>query len=358
MSESSSRWEPGSHAVHRLIQLLDVLAIALNRFRQRSFQLPHHNPPHQFDTAGWQEGCSRLRGEFDPVRDAFIGSYVSAARRAERLADEAIAEFARSGARDEATRIAVAEAANWLGLVGTSWQVGKPRPWNYGCYNLRYSTSEEREAIKQADARFEGEGRLLIQCNLLRRGLLSALACVGQTVPPEIDRRAALVFHAWPQGGTDPITQEELLDLVRETEPSAAPSPPRVSDTPPARPDTHLSELAGVNTVVGSMLAKAVPPTPASAPPNEVRQDAGEKPPTASVPGWTDMGEAKRTILIVLKKANRRMQGRAIAKEAGYKYGTLRHHFGELQVWNYIDKTKGGYALTPTGAALVSCERV
>ena len=33
-------WNPGGNAVHRLIQIIDVLAIALNRARQLSFKLP------------------------------------------------------------------------------------------------------------------------------------------------------------------------------------------------------------------------------------------------------------------------------------------------------------------------------
>lgn len=70
------------------------------------------------------------------------------------------------------------------------------------------------------------------------------------------------------------------------------------------------------------------------------------------------MGDAKRAILTVLGRAKERLDGKGIATKAGYKYGTLRHHFGELQDWKYIDKTKDGYAITPTGATLVRCESV
>jgi AcrR family transcriptional regulator len=51
------------------------------------------------------------------------------------------------------------------------------------------------------------------------------------------------------------------------------------------------------------------------------------------------------------------MQGQGVAKKAGYAYGTLRHHFGDLQRWNFIDNTKDGYAITTTGSELVPCER-
>jgi len=120
----------------------------------------------------------------------------------------------------------------------------------------------------------------------------------------------------------------------------------------------HLNELACANTVVRTMLLNVVTPKPTHAPPTVMKQGEEEKQLTASAPGWADLGDAKRSVLIVLSKANERMPGEAIAKKAGYSYGTLRHHFPELQTWNYIDKTMDGYAITPTGAALVPCESV
>lgn len=83
-----------------------------------------------------------------------------------------------------------------------------------------------------------------------------------------------------------------------------------------------------------------------------------EKMPAGPAPNWANLGDAKRAILTVLNKSKSRMQGPGIAKDAGYTHGSLRHHFKELQLWNYIDKGKGGYAITPTGAALVLCEPV
>src|SRR4051794_15825320 len=45
-------WEPDRNAVHRLVQIIDVLAIAFNRFRQLSFKLPQPGSadytPHRF----------------------------------------------------------------------------------------------------------------------------------------------------------------------------------------------------------------------------------------------------------------------------------------------------------------------
>ena len=126
MLNDSPRWEPGRNAIHRLIQLLDVSAIAFNRFRQRSFHLPSHNPPQPFDTDGWQTGLARLSHEFNAVRGAIFSGYVAPGHRAARLVDEAIAAFARAGARDEATVAAVTNAAQWLAVVGTPWEVGEP----------------------------------------------------------------------------------------------------------------------------------------------------------------------------------------------------------------------------------------
>ena len=76
------------------------------------------------------------------------------------------------------------------------------------------------EAAKSRDDRFDAESALLPRYAQIRRALLSALARIGQTVPDEIDRRAALAFHVWPEGETDPITQAELLAMVRETRPT------------------------------------------------------------------------------------------------------------------------------------------
>lgn len=109
-------------------------------------------------------------------------------------------------------------------------------------------------------------------------------------------------------------------------------------------------------------LARVPPATytgPADPPPAAgTQQGEGGEPAAGSPPGWAELGDAKRAILMVLNKSIEGMQGMGIAKEAGYKYGTLRHHFGELQTWKYIDKSKDGYTITPSGAALVPCERV
>jgi hypothetical protein len=284
MPNNSFRWEPDRNAVHRLIQLLDVLAITFNRFRQLSFYLPTYDPPHQFDTAGWQASVERIRSDFAAIRGAMFNGYGAPARRAERLADEAVAEFARAGARDEATLSAVADAARWIGTIGTSWQVNTPRPWDYGVRDCNHP--EHIEATKSREERFEGEFTLLLQYGSIRRGLLSALARIGQTVPPEIDKREAITHYAWPKGGSDPITQAELLALLRETEPSVAPLPSEQSTTappdPPAEPNTDLTRLR----------LRCYPPVP-----------LGEMRPRRPEPPDSEIITAMRTIPVALTES-------------------------------------------------------
>jgi hypothetical protein len=79
----------------------------------------------------------------------------------------------------------------------------------------------------------------------------------------------------------------------------------------------------------------------------------GPDDPDEGPPGWDGLGDARRAILTVLAEAPGRRGGRAVATKAGYKYGSLRHHFGPLQTWGYIDRTKDGYSITPGGRALV-----
>jgi hypothetical protein len=70
-------------------------------------------------------------------------------------------------------------------------------------------------------------------------------------------------------------------------------------------------------------------------------------------PEWTEMKPSMQAILTALNSASARLNGSAVAKKAGYKNGTLRHHYGDLRHWGFIDKTKDGYAITPAGRALV-----
>ncbi|MBY0458216.1 MAG: hypothetical protein K2V38_12820 [Gemmataceae bacterium] len=209
-------WEPNRNAVHRLIQYLDILAIAFNRFRQRSFLLPTYSPPEKFDTEGWQAGVRELQDEFNAVRRPLFRLAFSPHLLAERLGHEAVAEFAQAGARDEGTIAAVAEAARWVGFVGTPWNAGAPRPWNYGVYD-----PERMELSRRGEDRFEIEFQLLERYTPARGGLLFALARAGLTIPAEIYDRRELTFRSWGTGQDEPITQGELLELVWEVAPGA-----------------------------------------------------------------------------------------------------------------------------------------
>jgi hypothetical protein len=103
-------------------------------------------------------------------------------------------------------------------------------------------------------------------------------------------------------------------------------------------------------------------PPPTSAPTTGVRQDEGRTPAdpaadggerAADPPRWDELKDAKRAILTVLARNADPMQNAEVATKAGYKPGTLRHHYGALQCWRFIASTKDGYRITPTGRALI-----
>lgn len=83
-----------------------------------------------------------------------------------------------------------------------------------------------------------------------------------------------------------------------------------------------------------------------------------ETTPAAAPPSWLELGDAKQAVLLALSQLAERMLGQGVAKKAGYKYGSLRHHFGKLVKSNYIDKTKDGYAITSAGRALIPSKSV
>ncbi|VTR91695.1 unnamed protein product [Gemmata massiliana] len=215
----SATWAPTSNSIHRLLQYLDVLAIAFNRFRQRSFELPVYRPPDPFDTVAWQEGVRTLLNEFDAVRNRLFAGAFAPARLAERLVDETVAEFARCGGRDDSTLSAIADAAVWIGHVGTPWNVGTPRPWNYG------SLDPESPTPKLArEERFEAEFQVLERYSPVRAALTFALARTGQSIPPNVHDRRYLTYGSWAPGQHEPISQRELLALANEA--ASAPRPP------------------------------------------------------------------------------------------------------------------------------------
>ncbi len=188
------RWEPDRNAVHRLIQLADVLAIALNRFRQLSFHLPHP-PDEQFDTKR-----HHLQADYFEITKAIFQTGDMAPQyTAFRIATAAVAELVRAGSRDESP---VGAAQEWLTSVGWIMVPHVAPQWTM--------QPDQWKA-------FESEGHLLGEYTKVRMGLIAALARIGQTVPNAIHQRHALAVHPWsPPSG--PITQEQLLEWVAETE--------------------------------------------------------------------------------------------------------------------------------------------
>jgi hypothetical protein len=241
MSNRAPRWEPGRNPVHRLVHCLDVLAIAFNRFRQCSFRLPSQREGVTVDpdgTTAYSDGANRLRAELAAVRDAICRPDEWTVPRyfAERLADEAVAAFVQRGAGNEHACQAVADAANWIGGVLTPWVVGTVRPWNYYVETV---TDTPRPG-----ERFDAEAAVITDYHQARRGLLSALATAGETVPPVINPRGGRASRRWRRGGTVAISLDQLLGLAREATPHAGtgdpPPAPRVSKVDENRP--HLDE--------------------------------------------------------------------------------------------------------------------
>lgn len=109
-------------------------------------------------------------------------------------------------------------------------------------------------------------------------------------------------------------------------------------------------------TLPARLAVVPVPERGEGGPPSQPEPESAQD---ESAADWQSMGEAKRTVLTVLRTADRRMDGKAVAEKAGYKHGTLRHHFGDLQRWGYVDRATDGYGITPAGVAIVPpCESV
>ena len=210
MPTASHGLEPGRNAVHRLLQLCDVLAIALNRFRQLSFRLPIPPDP-QFDS---ERG--HLRANYFAVTAAvFPKADIAPQHTAFRLTTDAIAELVRAGSKDEEP---VAAAQTWLTAVG--WILV---PHEYPQWTLSPEAHEP----------FDREGRTLEQHSRVRAGLLAALARVGSSIPVHVQQRAGLATHAWSPSVAEPVTQVQLLDWLRETEPADIPAHAPVAAAPP-----------------------------------------------------------------------------------------------------------------------------
>jgi hypothetical protein len=176
---------------------MDVMAIALNRFRQQSFHLPPYLDP------GFNSGRDRLTTEYNEIlRAVFPTSDIAFQHTAARHAHAAVADLAKLGSKDEE---AVGQAATWLANVG--WFM-IPRTAPKG----------PDEPVWKS---FNEQGYELAQISTVRSRLFAALARVGKNVPDWVVQRISICCYSWPQDGKTPITQKELLNWVRETEPYA-----------------------------------------------------------------------------------------------------------------------------------------
>jgi hypothetical protein len=221
VSTNAHGWEPNRNAMHRLIQLCDVMAIALNRFRQLSFRLPTETAPSYISER------QRLRDDFFAVQRAmFPRDDIAPQHTSFRLATAAVAELARKGSKDEE---AVGHAQVWLSDAG--WAFPTPYP---------------KEISSPFHERFAEEGGFLARYTPgdIRARLLVALARVGEAAPDYIHQRTRMLSHPWSEGSPDPFTQAELLALVRSTEAEPVPmvpalEPARPLALPPANPTGH-----------------------------------------------------------------------------------------------------------------------
>ncbi|HEX4612612.1 MAG TPA: hypothetical protein VH092_30740 [Urbifossiella sp.] len=163
------------------------------------------------------DGRNRLLEEFNAVRNALFTPDEEPRWQAERLANSARAELARAGLQDDL--VAVDQAGNWVGEVGTQWQIGAARPWRHHDEELRMVEVAARIAAGEplGRGRFDEEGDLLSRYRPIRQAVLKALTRTGCTIPAGIDRRAALASNPWQGSLPDPITQTELLGWAMAT---------------------------------------------------------------------------------------------------------------------------------------------
>jgi len=170
-------WEPHSRPIHKLILTLDVVAIAVNRFRQLSFRPEEENL------------VCRSGEEW-----AEIKSRVFAEPGIPRLVDECIAEsHSWSGDRVKV----IEDAAQWIADYTLDW----PERWHPRALN-----DVEHEKL------FAAQGEHPFQAREHRARLLRLLALHGENIPLSVERREKLAFDC-------SVSQEALLAFLGEADP-------------------------------------------------------------------------------------------------------------------------------------------
>ncbi|MEO2090048.1 MAG: hypothetical protein ABGY75_11200, partial [Gemmataceae bacterium] len=211
------------NAVHRLIQYLDVLAIALNQFRQLSFQLPAWGSS-EYTPEKRNAAFRKLTDDYIAVKTRmFPREEVAPHHTAMRLANDAVAAFASVG-REDAEQT-VRQAQQWLGGAG----FGLP-------------ATAEGPPGSDWEKQFNAQGECLFAYVQIRADLLSALARTGRTVPPVIHNRVNSAFKSLCNPGEEPISVAELTRWIDEAQPAGCAIPPRVVV---ARPETPTTSRTG-----------------------------------------------------------------------------------------------------------------
>jgi hypothetical protein len=228
-------WEPGRNDVHKLIQLCDVLAIALNRFYQLSFRLPEETDP------SYMAERQRLRNDFYAVRGAiFPNADIAPQHTAFRLATAAVAELAREGSNDETP---IGDAQQWLTHAG--WVSLTPYP---------------KAILSPLHKTFDEERRVEGQYADIRNRLFAALARTGQTIPDHIHQRRTVMVNPWSEGRDDPISQDDLLAMVRATKTDTEPATP--AQVPGATSGAPIPPSNPPGADLAQLRLKCYPPVP------------------------------------------------------------------------------------------------
>lgn len=204
---NTPQWDPAGHPIHRLIQYLDTLTVAVARFQQITFFPPFFqgsSDEADYDPQKRLGALMALRTEHRTVLDRLFPREGGSARdTAASLADAAVAYFVRHG-RTDAERW-VREAAVWIGDAGT-WVPRTAEP-------------SGGEWPKQNE-RFERQQEALFRMGTVRANLFAELARCGQPTPSHIYGRVDNApVPPLPPGKTT-ISVDELLrwaDAARQS---------------------------------------------------------------------------------------------------------------------------------------------
>jgi hypothetical protein len=192
---STPTWDPAGNAFHRLIQLIDVLALAMNRARRLSahFPEPDESGDDRLLKSLWDQYLSVYQSIFPPED-------IHSRHTAFRLANDARIELLKSGSTDEH---AICAAHKWLenaGLLPVPWPA--PREGEEPC------------------AWYEHDSKVLEEYYSVRHGLITTLTRLRQTIPDYVLRREDYVSHPWPIG-SNPFTVGDLYCLIQKATPLA-----------------------------------------------------------------------------------------------------------------------------------------